>query len=336
MYIHPSWLDFDNVKKLEVLLEDVQHAVIFSHRSPDGDTIGSNMALRIALEARGKKVTSVCADPLPHVYALMPGCEVFQQEWDRATKVDMYMNVDGSSTTQLVFPEKDPSLLDGRVPFVSIDHHISNTLFGTLNVVVPDACSTTFVLYHLFRTLRWNITPMMATYLLLGIYYDTGSFMHSNTTLEVLRAASELQSLGADRELVMKVLYRQRTPGQLKVWGRALERMKQTPDDAMVISAVTATDLKECGAQTDEVSGVVDYLNSVAGSSFAVLLSEDPAKGIVKGSTRTRRDDIDLSAFCKRLGGGGHRKASGFGISGSLDVNDALRFDTPNGQSFDF
>lgn len=334
MHIHPSWLDLASVKKFEHLLEVVEHAVIFSHRNPDGDTIGGNIALRLALEAQGKEVTSVCADPLPHVYNIMPGCDVFQQDWDR-TQVDMYMNVDGSSTTQLVFPEKDPSLLDGRIPFVSIDHHISNTLFGSLNVVVPDACSTTFILYHIFCALHWKITPLIATHLLLGMYYDTGSFMHANTTMEALEAASELKALGADHTIVMKVLYQQRTQGQLKIWGRALERIEQTPD-GVVVSGVTAKDLLECGADTDEVGGVVDYLNSVGGAKFSVLLSEDPTKGIVKGSTRTRREDVDLSEFCKKLGGGGHQKASGFGIPGSLDSHNVFHFETPTETSFQF
>ncbi len=334
MSIHPSWLNLGYVREFARLLEDTHDIVIFSHRNPDGDTIGGNIALRLGLEANGKSVTSVCADPLPSMYDIMPGCDVFRQDWDRS-HVDMYMNVDGSSTTQLVFPEQDPSLLDGRVPFVSIDHHISNTLFGTLNLVVPDACSTTFILYHLFCALQWKITPLMATHLLLGLYYDTGSFMHSNTTPDVLRAASELQSLGADRQLVMNVLYRQRTPGQLKIWGTILERIQET-DEGVVISGATAADIAESGAKSDEISGVVDYLNSVQDAKFSMLLSEDPAKGIVKGSTRTRREDADLSVFCKQFGGGGHKKASGFGVPGVLEQEDTFRFDTPTGQDFSF
>ncbi len=334
MNIYASWLTSDRIQELERIIEQSHHVVIFSHRSPDGDTIGGNIALRLGLEALGKSVTSVCADQLPGVYDVMPGCELFQQEWSRS-EVDMYMNVDGSSTTQLVFPEREPAILDGSVPFVSIDHHISNSLFGTHNIVVPDACSTTYILYHLFVALHWKITPLMATHLLLGIYYDTGSFMHSNTTPLVMQTASELQSLGADRALVMKVLYQQRTPEQLHVWGRVLERIEQDPD-GVILSAVTAQDLAECGAKSDEVGGVIDYLNSVDGSRFAVLLSEDPVKGIVKGSTRTRRDDVDLSAFCRQFGGGGHKKASGFGIPGTLEVNESYRFQTSEGQELKF
>ncbi len=332
--MQPPWLNLDSVKKLEDLLESVRRVVIFSHRNPDGDTIGGNIALRLGLEANGIEVASVCADPLPHIYNIMPGCDVFRQEWDR-DHVDMYMNVDGSSTTQLVFPEKDPSLLDGRVPFVSIDHHISNSLFGTLNIVIPDACSTTFILYFIFKALRWKITPLMATHLLLGLYYDTGSFMHSNTTHEVLQVASELTQLGADRNIVMKVLYQQKTPGQLRIWGRALERIEQT-EEGVVISGVMEKDIQECGAEHDEVSGVVDYVNSVGGAKFSILLSEDAEKGIVKGSTRTRTEDIDLAAFCKKFGGGGHQKASGFGLPGSLQYQEIYHFETPSRTEFKF
>lgn len=323
-----------NVKVLREAFDQAENVVIFSHRSPDGDTIGGNLALREALGRRGKYVTSVCSDPLPHVYAIMPGHDLFVQGWDRS-QTDLYINVDGSSTTQLIYPEKDPSLLDGRVPFLNIDHHVSNTRFGTVNLVVPDACSTTFVLYELFCKLGWEITPNMATYLLLGIYYDTGSLMHSNTTCEVMLVCAELMRLGADRILVMNILYRVRTPSQLRVWGRVLERATQD-EDGVVVSGVTGADVRACDASNDEVSGVVDYLNSVQGAKFAVLLNEDSAKGVVKCSTRTRRSDIDLAAFCKQLGGGGHAQASGFGVSGVLRKHEHFWISDTDGQRYGF
>ena len=323
-----------NVNEIREALEKAGDIVIFSHRSPDGDTIGGNLALRTLLEMRGKRVSSVCADPLPHVYASMPGYDSFAQEWNRS-KVDIYINVDGSSTTQLVYPEKDPTIIDGHVPFINIDHHVSNTSFGTINLVRPEACSTTFVLYELFCAFGWGITPMMATYLLLGIYYDTGSLMHSNTSADVMRVCAELMRLGADRNLVMNVLYRTRTPEQLRVWGCVLERVSQH-SDGVVISGVTDDDLHAYGASSDEVGGAVDYLNSVSGATFAVLLSHDRRKGVVKGSTRTRRDDIDLAAFCKQLGGGGHRQASGFGVGGTLKKRENISIIGENGERFTF
>ncbi len=312
------------LQQLQDIIDRARHIVIFSHRSPDGDTIGGNLALRDALESWGKSVTSVCADPLPDVYDALDGVSLdfFKQQWDK-TSTDLYINVDGSSTTQLVYPEKDASIVDGAVPFISIDHHVSNSYFGTHNLVVPEACSTTYVLYHLFLQLGWSITPRIATYLLLGIYYDTGSLMHSNTTSDVMRVCGELMRLGANRNQIMNVLYRQRTPGQLHAWGKILESVTQN-DDGVIMSGITTKDIEGCGAKKEEIGGVVDYLNSVEGAKFAILLSEDKENGIVKGSTRTRRDDVNLSEFCKMFGGGGHKKASGFGITGHLE----------NGESF--
>src|SRR3989338_6853614 len=176
-------------QQLQDVIDRARHVVIFSHRSPDGDTIGSNFALRDALVAQGKSVTSVCSDPLPRAYDVMDGCGIFQQVWDRED-TDLYINVDGSSAAQLVYPEKDPSILDGRVPFINIDHHVSNVYFGTYNLVIPDACSTTYILYHIFVRLGWRITPQIATFLLLGIYYDTGSLMHSNTSSDVMQVCA--------------------------------------------------------------------------------------------------------------------------------------------------
>ncbi len=324
------------LQQLQDIIDRARHVVIFSHRSPDGDTIGGNLALRDALESWGKSVTSVCADPLPHVYDALDGVSdnFFHQTWNKKT-TDLYINVDGSSTTQLVYPEKDPSIIDGTIPFISIDHHISNTYFGTHNLVIPDACSTTYILYHLFIQLGWNITPRIATYLLLGIYYDTGSLMHSNTNGDVMQVCGELMRLGANRNQIMSVLYRQRTPGQLRAWGRVLESVTQDAD-GVIMSGLTDSDLRSCGAKTEEVGGVVDYLNSVDGAKFAILLSEDRAKGIVKGSTRTRREDVNLSEFCKKFGGGGHKKASGFGIRGQLENVQNYTFFRPDQNRYDF
>lgn len=321
-------------EQLQDIIDRAKHVVIFSHRSPDGDTIGGNFALRDALVALGKSVTSVCADRLPAVYDALDGVGIFQQVWDKTT-VDLYINVDGSSVTQLVYPEQDIAILESGVPFINIDHHISNTYFGTHNLVVPQACSTTYILYHFFVRFGWNITPRIATYLLLGIYYDTGSLMHSNTDSDVMEVCGELMRLGANREQVMDVLYRCRTPGQLRAWGRVLECVTQN-SDSVVMSGLTERDLRACGAKIEEVGGVVDYLNSVGGAKFTVLLSEDREKGVVKGSTRTRRDDVNLSAFCARLGGGGHKKASGFGINGRLKKVQSISLLRPDRTPYDF
>lgn len=320
------------VERLRTLFAEARRAVIFSHRSPDGDTIGGNMALRFALEQRGVAVTSVCADPIPAMYEGVVDRAMFVREWERGSgsdgggvDVDLYINVDGSSPEQLVFPVREPELLDGRVPFVSIDHHISNSGFAGVNLIVSDAPSTTFILYELFVALGWRVTPAMATQLLLGLYYDTGSFMHPNTSARALAMCGELTRCGADRRAIIWALYRTRSFGQMKAWGQMLESAT-ADDDGAVIAAIDAGIMHECGARPDEISGVTDLVTAVP-APFSLVLSEDTEKSVVKGSLRTRADGVDVARMARGLGGGGHRKAAGFAVSGSLKRVPVVRVD---------
>lgn len=319
--LHPL---FPEAKKL---LERADRILILSHRSPDGDTIGSNLALRSAAERMGKKVVSACIDPISDMYRVFEATSVFVRDFDEK-KFDLFVNVDASSVDQLVFPRLKPFLLEGAIPMLNFDHHISNTLFATDNIVLPDACSATYILQKFFEFCSWSITSEIATYLLLGHYYDTGSFMHSNATEDVFAAASALMKKGADLSLILRCL-NYHTSGQLRLWGHVLENLEQTAD-GVVIGNISHSDLDSCHVPTDQASGVVDFLNTVSGARNCLLFSEDFSNGIIKCSTRTRRDDIDLAAFCRRFGGGGHRKAAGFRLEGALSHEEYFRIDSPD------
>lgn len=308
------------------LLLSAQRILILSHRSPDGDTLGANLALRNMLKMMGKEVVSACIDPIPEIYHVFPCTRAFVRDFDERT-FDLFVNVDASSVAQLVFPEKKPFLLEKTVPMINFDHHVSNTLFGTLNIVVPQACSATYVLQEFFEYCGWKISPLVATYLLLGHYYDTGFFMHSNTTSEVYEAAARLVRMGADRDLVTRGL-RSYTINQLRLWGSVLEKIEKT-EDGGVVAGAREEDVITFGASPDQVSGVVDFLNTTAGARFSIMLSESREQGIVKGSTRTQRDDVDLAEFCRRFGGGGHKKASGFRVTGHLEYDSFYSFPVP-------
>lgn len=330
----PLWLTDDILKRLRAYFSSARNVVIFSHRRPDGDTIGANLALAEALKLRGVNVKSVCVDPIPVAYRGFTDMNAFVSDFDKSS-VDLYIGVDGSSTSQLVFPQQFPEILDDTVPFISIDHHISNTRFGTLPVVVPDACSTTFVLFYILQELGWHITPSMATYLLLGLYYDTGSFMHQNTTEEVMSMACELMRYGADRAGVVRMLYASKRVAQLKLLGAILERM-QKMDDGTVLSGLMNSDFVRERAISEDTNGAVDYLASLKDGRFSVLLSEDRVHGVVKGSARTRRDDVDMSVLSGKFGGGGHAKASGFGIPGQLVREERVRVLGEDGKDVEF
>lgn len=311
------------------LLENADRVLILSHRSPDGDTIGSNLALRRMLERLGKKIVSACIDPISAMYRIFPATDLFVQDFNEKD-FDLFVNVDASSVDQLVFPKLKPFLVEAVIPMINFDHHISNTLFGTHNIILPDACSATFILQHFFEFCSWPLTPEIATYLLLGHYYDTGNFMHSNATEEVFRAASCLLQNGADLSPVLRCLHCH-TSAQLHLWGHVLENATRTDD--VVIGTVSGSDLKSFGVSTDQVSGVVDYLNTVSGARSCLLFSEDLSKAIIKCSTRTRRDDVDLASFCRKYGGGGHRKAAGFRLDGVLSWEEYFCIDSPEESS---
>lgn len=259
-------------------------------------------------------VLSVCATKPKNSYAWLPEIDKFVQEAD-FSKFDLIISVDVSSPGMLAF--------ENIKPHINIDHHVSNSRFAEVNIVDDKACSTSFIVYKIFKKSGWLITRRIATALMAGLYYDTGSFMHSNTDIETLRAASELTRLGADKAQIVKSFFKTMSIPQIKLWGRILEKIKTT-DKGVTVSVVTNDDLKECGATHEEVDRVVDYLNTNEEGRFCVLLVEGDG-GTIKGSTRTRGEEIDLSSVCRLLGGGGHRKAGGFGIPGKIVEEEIIR-----------
>ena len=296
-------------------LEKAERICVMSHRRPDGDAVGANLALRLALEAQGKTVVSAAVDPVPNDSMFLPNAEKFVLDFD-PEDFDCFVSVDCGAKKMVQFPDRKPELLSGEKPFVNIDHHTSNDNFGTVNVVMPEACATCFILYQFFEFAGWPITIEIADCLLAGIYFDTGGLMHSNTTKEVFEMCGELVKKGADVKKVAKELFHTTPVNKLRLWGRILERT-YVNEEGVTVSAVNKEDYEAVGAGPDDTGGAIDYLNAVPGAKYCVLLSEGDG-GFVKGSLRTQREDVDLSAVAGQWGGGGHKKASGFGVDGQL------------------
>jgi phosphoesterase RecJ-like protein len=297
------------------LCDQNQRIVIISHRNPDADSVGSNLALRQVLETMGKTVTSASVDPLPGELHFLPGATSFQTCFE-LENTDLIICVDAGSISQTGFLERQPEILQSGIPVINIDHHPSNCGYGNVNLVIGDAASATLIIYNLFKLAGITITPQIATCLLCGLYFDTGSFMHSNVDAEVYQAAGELVSAGARLREIVKHIYKNRSLEQLKTWGRILEEIKVTPNN-VAVSGITQRELQNCAATAAETSGVIDYLSTVKDAEFAALLVED-GKGGIRGSFRTRKDDINLSEMAGMFGGGGHKKASGFCLPGKL------------------
>lgn len=298
------------------LMRQARRIVIISHRAPDADSIGANLALREQLEKMGKYVVSACADPVPENCLFMKDVETFVDDFN-PEDFDLIISVDCGAHDLLKFHETKPELLDrSKTTLINIDHHATNDHFGNVNIVMDNTPATCFILFLMFTSYGWEISQNCATNLMHGLYYDTGSFMHSNTNSDVLRIAARLKARGADHGQCVRTQFHTTSIPKLRLWGRALGRAQLNGKQA-VVTALTSSDFAELNAKFEDLSGVINYLNHVPEARFCLMLCEDK-EGQIKGSMRTLRDDVDLSQIASLFGGGGHKKAAGFTIPGRL------------------
>jgi len=299
-------------EKIWKKLMEVNRVLLVAHREPDADTLGSAIALKIALEREGKDTTVACVDVPGDKFSFFSHIDEVVQDFS-IEDFDIVVIVDAGAAYLTNFHLKYDNFFTAR-PIINIDHHGSNDRFGEINLVDSGASSCTMVIYNIFKKLEIEIDQDMATALLAGLYSDTGSFMHSNTSAAAYGMAADLVERGADMAGIVKNLFKTREVATLKLWGDVLQRT-EVNDDNVVVSVVSENDLRNHDAE--ELSGIVDYLNMVDESKYSVLIYED-RKGHIKGSLRTRKEDVDVSRIAAVFGGGGHKKASGFTIDGRL------------------
>lgn len=312
-----SSLPLDIFDALHREMMAAKHVVIISHRNPDADSIGANLALREQLEKLGKTVVSACADPIPESSHFLNKAEEFQRDF-QLSDFDLVITVDCGSHELMKFHEWKPELLDRqKVRLLNIDHHATNDFFGNVNLVMEETPSTCFMLFLCFVYWGWDISQSSATALLHGLYYDTGSFMHSNTSSDTLRIAGRLKALRADHETSVKKQFCTKKLQQLRLWGHALERLHLNKYGGAV-TFLRPEDFQKESADSEDSSGLIDLLNHTKEARFVLLATEDKP-GKIRGSLRTHRNDIDLSRIAKLFGGGGHKKAAGFTSPGTFE-----------------
>lgn len=303
----------------QAVLEAVSKAarvLCVCHRGPDGDAIGSLLGMGMLIEQTfaGKPVQMWCIDDVPETFLFLRGVQRIQEP-GALMNGDVMITVDCAEPKLTEMNVSHPQMFDATYPLINIDHHPSNTKFGTRNIVSPEAASTCEILVKMADMLQWSLSPDIATALLTGVYTDTGGLLHSNTSSEVYRTVARLLRAGARHQLIMSAVFRTAKLSTLKLWGRVLEKISVT-EEGGAVSAVTEGDFRATGADYNELTGAIDYVNAVPGMRFSMILSERDGK--VKGSLRTLRDDVDVSAMASKFKGGGHKKAAGFALEGKL------------------
>jgi bifunctional oligoribonuclease and PAP phosphatase NrnA len=300
--------------------------LITTHENPDGDALGSLLALRLGLEQLGKDPLMYLAGqaPLPAEYGFMQLDEL-RRELPEDAAERVLVAVDCAKESRL---GPDPEILASVRLVLNIDHHHDNTRFGDINLVVPDASSTGEVLRDLFRDLGVAITPAIAEPLYIALVTDTGRFQYTNTSPKALRLAAELVEAGANVHRVFQGVYESVQFAKLKLLARALQRAQIYEGGRIVVSHLLRDDFAEVGAAEPYSEGIIDYLRAVEGADMAALIREPPRSDgpARRVSLRSSVDEVDVSAIARKSAGGGHRQAAGFSSEDSIEeITDFLR-----------
>jgi phosphoesterase RecJ-like protein len=300
--------------------------LVTTHENPDGDALGSLLAMTLALRSLAKDATMYLAGqaPLPGEYAFMNLSELRRElPPDAADRV--LVAVDCANESRL---GPDPEILHNAPYTIDIDHHHDNTRFGDVNLIVADASSTGEVLRDVFRELDVALTPEISEALYIALVTDTGRFQYANTTPKALRLAAELVEAGADVHRVFQGVYENVQFAKLKLLARALERAQVYEGGAVVVSYLLRGDFADVGAAEPYSEGIIDYLRAVEGAIMAVLIREPPRSDgpLHRVSLRSSSDELDVSAIARKSGGGGHRQAAGFSSEASVaEITDFVR-----------
>ena len=292
---------------LEILAQG-ERFLLCSHSRPDGDAVGSLLAMKLALEQMGKRAVIYTADHIPAVFRRLPGASSIQTVQRVRGSFDAAILLECDSTAR--------SRLLGLEPYflINIDHHASGRNFARINWIDRHAASVGELVYRLIRAANVVLTPEIATCLYTTILTDTGRFCYGSTTATTFELARDLVEHGADPVRIAQDVYYSTTPARLLLLGSALSHLCREGRVAWL--SITHEEFCRACATDEDCEGIVNYAISIAGVEAAVFLRELP-EGVVRLSIRSK-GRVDVAAIAESLGGGGHLTASGCTLEGGL------------------
>ncbi|HUT22587.1 MAG TPA: bifunctional oligoribonuclease/PAP phosphatase NrnA [Candidatus Bipolaricaulota bacterium] len=307
-------------KKILDKIDESRDVLIVCHRNPDADTIGAAAAFFYHCQTKKKNVVCFCADLTPESLKetrLVLINSILENELNKFQTIvcldcgeikqtgiaDLIMNRDKTST------------------LINIDHHFTNNNYGDINIVKPESSSTSEIVYRLFKNNLIKLDKGSLNSLLTGIISDTTFFSNAATTQASMEISSELMSRGARIKAALQSLWKNKNFKTLKFWGRVFSGLKYNEKYKIAFAAVTEKDLADNFVDDDSVNGIANFLMNLYQPNIIVVLRET-GEGKIKGSIRTTKDNIDVSKLAMALGGGGHRRASGFTLDGKIIKED--------------
>jgi phosphoesterase RecJ-like protein len=298
-------------------IKKAQHILLASHCDPDGDAVSSLLAIGLALGTLDKKVTIYNASPIPAVYRFLPSAKRIVRHIKKASTYDTALILDCGHISRVGEAHTEIS----QIPFiVNIDHHVTNTGFGDIQLIDPEACSTAEIVFFLIKKLNAPIDKAIATSIYTGILTDTGSFRFSNTNQAAFAISQEMVRYGVDPYNIAQHVFGTYSLGRIKLLNLALDSIEISDNGKLSIMTLTHAMFAETGTQPEDVDGMINYARRIEDVKVAALIQEQKngkteSNGLRKFHVSLRSDgSVDVAAIAGAFGGGGHSSAAGFQV----------------------
>ena len=307
------------------LMTQAQRVLVPTHQNVDADGLATPLALMHALKPLGVEIVPVISDGiLPKTLEFLPGIrKALRYGTDALPDFDLICMLDCSDRKRLgAFYDDDPERVEGKYPIVNVDHHVTNDLFGVVNIVVPDAAATAEILAELIAYWQLPLTRTIAQCLLAGIYGDTLGLRTDATRPRTMRTSAALVDAGANPAAITDALFRIKPRSSVCLWEQVLRNVGW--EGALIWTEVNREILAKCGADASEAEGIVNFLSGTEGSRAAAMLYQTDSG--YRASMRSLSEDVDVAKIASVFGGGGHPRAAGCVVpGGEAERNEFLR-----------
>ncbi len=296
-----------------VRLREARNVLAVSHEHPDADTLGAVTGLCLIVEALGGRATAISSDPVPPLYAFMPGIDRFRTDPDPDAAYDLLVLADCASAERVGGVALRHPEVFGSLPRLIVDHHASNDGRGDADWIDPDSAATCELVALLAVRLGLPLglgDGDLAAALMAGVVMDTATFAHPNATPRTLAVSAALVEAGAPLSDISRRLYRTKPDAQLRLFGRVLDRLETSPDRRVVWSTLRDADLGQTGSIPAHSEGIIDLLAQAELAEVSMLLKEQD-DSTTRLSVRTRPGGVDATVLTGTWGGGGHARAAG-------------------------
>lgn len=308
-----------NVKQAMLYLTEAKNVAIFTHMRPDGDCLGSALALKLMLEKQGKNVDVYGDITIKDTYNFLPAITTINHP--KLKEYDLCVAVDCSDRYRL---GDTWSIFERGQRTLKIDHHKTNDPFAQVDIVEMVG-STAEIMYQLFEELNWTLTREIATCLYTGISSDTGCFLYNSTTKQTHQIACKLLDFHLDLEKIHYYLFQRRTKEQILLTATALKNIEFILSGKVAFTGLTLKDFQKINTTSNDTVGIVSMMANIDGCRIAILMGEEKKNTFVV-SFRTD-GSVDVSLVAEKFGGGGHKMAAGCKLYGTFEVVKAKLID---------